>query len=108
MQNDARRGIERSFCESTPNFQACALDFGGTIEFLNPALLAISNCTDTNVCDTNFADYLVITGDLRAKGLGNLLANQVCETLAAKVTEDTGECSSGDGGDDEEKEKKDK
>jgi hypothetical protein len=107
-RNDARKGIERSFCESTPPFRADATDFGGLIEFLNPALLTVSNCTNDSVCDTSFADYLVITGDLRTVGLGGLIADQVCEKLTEKTSESTGECGSeddGSGGDDGEREK---
>jgi hypothetical protein len=101
LRNDARKGVERTFCEETPPFQACALDFNGSVQFLNPRLTTVSTCNDTTVCDTNFDDYLVITGDLRASGLGFLVADKVCENLTQKLTENTGECQSGDGGDEE-------
>gem|GEM_PF-4893655 len=104
-RNDARKGVERSLCESTPPFQAEAVDFGGLVEFLNPALITVSNCTDDAVCDTDFADYLVITGDLKSKGLGGLIADKVCAQITAKITENTGSCDSSASGGDSDREK---
>ncbi|MCO6437557.1 MAG: putative metal-binding motif-containing protein [Phycisphaerae bacterium] len=97
LMNDARRGIERSFCENTPPFQAEALDFGGIVQFLNPSLQTVSNCTNDAECDTHFADYLVITGDLKSNGLGAFIADQVCQQIQMKVTENTGACKSDSG-----------
>jgi hypothetical protein len=104
-ENDARKGMERKFCESTPPFQSCGNDFNGIVEFLNPALLTVSNCTNGPVCDLSFADYLVITGDLRSQGLGTLIADKVCQKLEQKISESTGTCESGGDGGDEEREK---
>ncbi len=104
-ENDARKGMERKFCESVPPFQSCGNDFNGVVQFLNPALLTVSNCTNGAVCDLDFADYLVITGDLRSQGLGTLIADKVCKKLEAKISESTGACDSGGDGGDEEKEK---
>ena len=92
--------MERRFCEDTPDFQFEATDFGGIVQFLNPDILAISNCPGGD-CDPAFGDYVVITGDLRSQGLGALLADAVCEAIE-KQTEETGDCdTSGEGGDKE-------
>jgi len=103
LRNDSRKGLERSFCENTPPFQGCALDFNGSVEFLNPRLFTVSTCADNAVCDTNFDDYLVITGDLKAIGLGLIAADNVCKNIEAKTSEPTGTCK--DNGGDEEREK---
>jgi len=105
LRNDARKGVERSFCEDTPPFQACAVDFDGTVEFLNPRLFTVSNCATDAVCDTDFADYLVITGDLRAVGLGLFAADQICEKIEQMISENSGECKGPEGDDTEEREK---
>ncbi len=104
-RNDARKGMERKFCQSTPPFQSCGNDFNGVVQFLNPALLTVKNCTNAAVCDLDFADYLVITGDLRSQGLGTLIADKVCKKLDQKISESTGTCESGGDGGDENKEK---
>jgi hypothetical protein len=105
LRNDARKGMERNFCEDTPPFQGCALDFDASVEFLNPALLTISNCANPDVCDGDFADYLVITGDLKAVGLGLLVADKVCEKLTEKISQGTGECPDKEEGSPEDKKK---
>ena len=104
-ENDARKGLERTFCEKTPPMQSCATDFDGSVEFLNPKLFTIKTCTDDGVCDTDFDDYLVITGDLKAQGLGFLVADKVCEKLVEKTSEGTGECPDKEEGEPEDRER---
>lgn len=104
-ENDARKGLERSFCEKTPPMQSCATSFDGSVQFLNPKLFTIKTCVVDGECDLDFDDYLVITGDLQAVGLGLLLADKVCEKLEQKISEGTGECPDKEEGEPEDRER---